>query len=275
MLVSVIIPVYNVRPYLCEALDSVINQTHKDLEIIVIDDGSTDGSGDICDAYAERDSRVTVIHQENRGLGAARNAGLERMTGDAVAFLDSDDAYAPDFVKLTAEAMICKDADMVVCRYTKHGTAGKMLCTGREKQHPRAKAGLYNRRETLRALECFTFHLLACSKLYARTLWEGLRFPEGHAYEDMVLAFEIADRCERVYMLEAPLYLYRRRPDSITGTMSLDVMCDQIRACVLVDKFVEEHVYDIFGGKIPKRESLANKTLFRLLQRERLKGRVG
>ena len=90
--VSVIIPVYNVEPYIVEALESVIHQTYENLEILVIDDGSTDGSGVICDNYAGKDARICVIHQENKGLSSARNAGLDRMTGDAVAFLDSDDA---------------------------------------------------------------------------------------------------------------------------------------------------------------------------------------
>ena len=92
-LVSVIIPVFNVRPYLEEALDSVIHQSYENLEIIIINDGSNDGSGEICDEYAVKDKRIRVIHQENRGLSAARNAGLDCMTGDYVAFLDPDDAY--------------------------------------------------------------------------------------------------------------------------------------------------------------------------------------
>ncbi len=92
-LVSVIVPVYNVLPYLQEALDSLIGQTYRELEIILIDDGSTDGSGDVCDEYAERDQRINVIHQENKGLSAARNVGLDEANGDYIAFLDPDDAF--------------------------------------------------------------------------------------------------------------------------------------------------------------------------------------
>ena len=95
MLVSIIIPMFNVSPFLVEALDSVIHQTYRNLEIIVIDDGSTDASGKICDEYAKKDARVVVIHQENKGLITARNMGLNRMSGEMVAFLDSDDAYPP------------------------------------------------------------------------------------------------------------------------------------------------------------------------------------
>ena len=93
-----IIPVYNVRPYIEEALDSVIGQTYRKLEIIIIDDGSTDGSGEICDRYAEQDCRIKVYHQENKGLSAARNTGLDASTGSVIAFLDPDDAFAPDMI---------------------------------------------------------------------------------------------------------------------------------------------------------------------------------
>ena len=97
-LVSVIIPVYNVEPYLKEALDSVLDQSYQNLEIILIDDGSTDRSGKICDDYSETDDRIRVIHQENKGLSSARNKGLDLMHGELVAFLDPDDAYHPDYV---------------------------------------------------------------------------------------------------------------------------------------------------------------------------------
>ena len=113
-LISIIIPVFNVRPYLETALESVIRQTYSHLEIIVIDDGSADGSGVICDEFAKRDERIKVIHQENRGLSSARNTGIDMMSGDAVAFLDPDDSYHPDYIKAMAEAMERENADIVV-----------------------------------------------------------------------------------------------------------------------------------------------------------------
>lgn len=105
-LVSVIVPVYNVKPYLNEALDSVINQTYRNQEIILIDDGSTDGSGEICDEYATRDNRIKVIHQTNQGLSAARNAGLDIMHGSVISFLDSDDAFHPQMIEIMLHEMI-------------------------------------------------------------------------------------------------------------------------------------------------------------------------
>ena len=131
-LVSVIIPVYNVRPYLNEALDSVLDQSYENLEIIIIDDGSTDGSSELCDEYGKKDARICVIHQDNRGLSAARNAGLDHMTGDLVAFLDSDDAYDPEYILTMLSAMYPQNAafsepvDVVVCKYTVHYSTGEM-----------------------------------------------------------------------------------------------------------------------------------------------------
>ena len=122
-MISVIIPVYNVAPYLREALDSVINQTYKDLEILIIDDGSTDGSSEICDDYTSY-PRVIVQHQPNLGLSTARNTGLDMITGDYVAFLDSDDAYHPDCIRSMAVAM--DDADLVISKYTLNYTKGKL-----------------------------------------------------------------------------------------------------------------------------------------------------
>ena len=105
-LVSVIVPVYNVRPYLEECLESVVSQTYHNLEILVIDDGSTDGSGEICDRFAENDSRIRVVHQKNKGLGAARNVGLDLATGSVVSFLDSDDAFLPDAIEKIGRAHV-------------------------------------------------------------------------------------------------------------------------------------------------------------------------
>ena len=125
-LVSVIIPVYNVAPFLNEALDSVIHQTYTNLEILIIDDGSTDESGEICDKY-KRDQRVQVIHQENRGLSAARNIGLDMMTGDIVAFLDSDDKYNKDYISRLLISMEQHGSDITICKFSNHKTLDKLL----------------------------------------------------------------------------------------------------------------------------------------------------
>ena len=185
-MVSVIVPVYNVAPYLREALDSVIGQTCRDLEIIVVDDGSTDGSGAICDEYL-RDPRVHVIHQENRGLSGARNAGLDRMTGEYVAFLDLDDAYKPDMIEKMLDALEKSGAEIAICGFESHRTDGRLDGAGRWREYsPR-----HEREETITGIEAQRqlltngIFVTAWSKLYRKAVWSGLRFPEGHVYEDL------------------------------------------------------------------------------------------
>jgi len=116
-LISVIIPVYNVEPYLKKCLDSVVTQTYKEIEIILVDDGSTDGSGPICDEYAAQDKRIRVIHKRNGGLSDARNVGLDRCSGRYVTFIDSDDYVASDYVERLYRILVEYNADIAVCDY--------------------------------------------------------------------------------------------------------------------------------------------------------------
>ena len=245
-LVSIIIPVFNVRPYLTEALDSVLHQTYENLEIIVIDDGSTDRSGEVCDEYAEKDSRVIVIHQENNGLSCARNTGLERMTGDMVAFLDSDDAYHPDFIRHMVEAMLQKKADLVVCKATCYRTVGRMRQNHRKKAYPMISQGIYEREDALRALAGDLLNQAAWNKLYQRKLWEEIRFPIGLVYEDVDTLYRVINCCDRIYVLDEPLYLHRYRLGSISKTCSQEYLDDYQVACSHFEAFVSAHTPEIF-----------------------------
>lgn len=248
-LVSIVIPVYNVRPYIEEALDSVVFQDYGNLEIIIVDDGSTDGSGEVCDEYAARDGRVTVIHQENRGLSAARNAGLDRVTGEAVAFLDPDDAYCPNYVEAMHAAMVREGVDLVVCQYTMHTETGRLRRKGGEMAAPSAVQGRYDRAAALRALADGAISHAAWNKLYRRGLWRDMRFPEGHVYEDVDTTYRILDRCKAVFVLQQPLYLYRRRPGSITDTVSMRYMSDRMQAYSHYVRFIEENTRGVFTSE--------------------------
>ncbi|MBR3402348.1 MAG: glycosyltransferase family 2 protein [Parasporobacterium sp.] len=245
-LVSVIIPVYNVEPYLKEALDSVLDQSYQNLEIILIDDGSTDRSGKICDDYSETDDRIRVIHQENKGLSSARNKGLDLMHGELVAFLDPDDAYQPDYVRAMLNAMTREQADLVQCRYTNHKTTRKMIRSGRDRIRPCAQQGLYDRRNALRSLADGTIDVFVWNKLYQRRLWKDIRFPEGHNFEDIGITYQIIDACRSIYVLDQPLYLHRKRPDSITDDCSWDNIRDRIIANSRFNSFIQSNIPDIF-----------------------------
>ena len=241
-LVSVIIPVFNVAPYLREALDSVIQQTYPQLEIIIVDDGSTDGSGEICDEYCS-DARVQVIHQENRGLSGARNAGLDRAAGEYIAFLDSDDAWHPDFIRKLLGAM--ENVDIAICQYEVH----RQKLETRGYIQPAAKKGFYSRKEALRALVERTINVSVWNKLYRKELWTEIRFPEGHNYEDIDTTYRVFDLCSRISFLDEPLYLYRKRPDSITQNGSRKNMEDRDLACRHLEAFVETHIPEVFDEK--------------------------
>ena len=241
-LISVIIPVFNVAPYLREALDSVVQQTYPHLEILIVDDGSTDGSGEICDEYRS-DVRAQVIHQENRGLSGARNAGLDRAAGKYIAFLDPDDAWHPDFILKLLENM--ENVDVAVCQYEVH----RQKLDTKGQIQPAAKKGFYSRKEALRALAEGTINVSVWNKLYRKELWKEIRFPEGHNYEDIDTTYRIFDLCSRIYFLDEPLYLYRKRRGSITQTGSRKNMEDRNLACRHLEAFMETHTPEIFSER--------------------------
>lgn len=249
-LVSVIVPVYNVKPYLAEALDSVVNQSYKNLEIIIVDDGSTDGSGEICDRYAERDRRIRVVHQSNKGLSSARNTGLDIMTGELVAFLDSDDAYHPDFVRLMAEAMEREKSELVTCKTVICNTSRKIENLAEVGENLKRHPVIYYREDALRALADNKMSLAAWNKLYRSQLWERIRFPVGRVYEDNAVLFRVVDECKTVCELKQPLYWYRKtRAGSISWGTTWRSFCDWRYAKSQFDSFIRAHTPDIFSEK--------------------------
>ena len=268
ILVSIVIPVFNVRPYLAEALDSVVHQSYENIEIIIIDDGSADGSEAICDDYLRKDDRVHVVHQENKGISNARNAGLSLANGDAVAFLDPDDAYHPDFIASMTEIMIRENADIVTCQYTAHVTTGRMEATGRGKPQPMAKKGQYDRIAALRALADGLLDVSVCNKVFRRELWKTIRFPDGHVYEDVDTTYRVFDVCETVYVLNRPLYLRRKRPGSITDTRTLKNLYDRNLAYSHFDSYVEANTPGVFTiEQTMKRRQASLNILFRVYLR--------
>ena len=243
--ISIVVPVYNVRQYLSESLDSVINQTYTNIEIIVVDDGSTDGSGMICDEFAAKDSRINVIHQENKGLSGARNAGLDIMTGEVVAFLDSDDTFHPEMIQRMVETMMQNDADVIICRYTSCRTNGRMPYS---KIHSNtAESIVYNRRESLRALLSGKIDWYAWNKVYRRECFESVRYPQGQVYEDIVTTYEILDASRKVAVIEEPLIMYRRREESITEKYTFSSAQDRIRSYANIEEKVQTNSPEIFG----------------------------
>lgn len=208
-IISVIVPVYNVAAYLPQCLYSILSQDHKNLEVILIDDGSTDDSGAICDRYAEKDSRLRVIHRKNGGAAAAKNTGLAIATGEYLSFVDSDDYLEPGSYRYMLEALRDTGAD-----------AGEF--SFRDVYRNRAEERiLYPERKLLtgqeyliRYTESWTGALL-WNKLYKRSLFDGVFFEEGHKIDDEYFTYQGFFRADKVVCDERIVYNYRRRASSV------------------------------------------------------------
>lgn len=246
-LVSIIVPIYNTFPYVLEALNSVVNQTYKNIEIILVDDGSTDGSEEVCDLFARTDDRIRVVHQSNKGLSNARNVGLELMNGDFVSFLDSDDAYRRDYVEIMLAAMIREKTDIVVCHYSIHITDQALDACEISSGYPKTTQGLYDRKKMLNALVDGELDHHVWNKMYRSILWESIRFPDGHAFEDEDTTYRIIDCCHHILVIDDTLYLYRKRAGSITTNTRPKIKDDRILAWNHLISFIENNTPNVFS----------------------------
>ena len=240
-----IIPVYNVRPYIEEALDSVIGQTYRKLEIIIIDDGSTDGSGEICDRYAEQDCRIKVYHQENKGLSAARNTGLDVSMGPVIAFLDPDDAFAHDMISKMMEGMEEYQADIMICGFSVHESQERM----EQEETETPVLQLCDKNEAFLKLVNDEINTAVWNRLYKKSVWNDLRFPAGRVYEGTYTSCDIFDRVEKVVITNEKLVLHRIRPGSICKTICLKNIMDSFYSNDHFLAYVKTHTPVIFSEK--------------------------
>ncbi|SEW45007.1 glycosyltransferase [[Clostridium] fimetarium] len=216
VLVSIIVPIYKVENYLEKCLESIIAQTHKNLQIILIDDGSPDGCGKICDTYAKKDSRITVIHQENKGLSAARNAGFEIVKGKYIGFVDSDDYIAADMYENLVTAIEKYDTDISMCSYYKveNNVVSKA-------QYPEIKDCVYSKNEALKELLIdHKIQNFVWNKLYKKELFLNVRFPDGKEFEDIATIFYIFEKINSIVKISQTNYFYVTRPESIVNDVS-------------------------------------------------------
>ncbi|MBR1711632.1 MAG: glycosyltransferase family 2 protein [Clostridia bacterium] len=211
-LISIIIPVYNTRAYLERCLASVVGQDEPRWEALLIDDGSTDGSGKICEAWVRKDPRFRAFHKENGGLSDARNFGLDRCVGEYIVFVDSDDFLEPDCLSYLY-GLIRRDPG---CRVSQ---ANFRILRGdrAENNAPEEEDAVFSAHD---AAEAVLYHdrvdVAAWGKLYARSVFEGLRFPKGRLYEDTYIFAEVLGRTETYVYGHLPKYNYIKNPDSIT-----------------------------------------------------------
>ncbi len=210
-LISVIVPVYNVKPYLGRCINALIEQEYSEIEIILIDDGSSDGSGEICDKYSVKDSRIKVIHKENGGLSDARNIGIEVAKGDIFTFVDSDDWVSDDYLSIMYENMKRYDSDISGCRF-QYVSDSERIDSRKVKEDVR----LWDSQDALRAmLQQDGYTTSACGQLYSRELFDGIRFPIGKYYEDFATVYKLIHKARRIVHSGDRLYYYYKRRGSI------------------------------------------------------------
>lgn len=218
-MVSVIVSVYNLKRYIERCVESLRKQTFSNLEILLVDDGSTDGSAEICDKYAKQDTRIKVIHQPNKGVSAARNCGLDNAKGDYVMFVDGDDYVEPEYVKRLYEEMITADTDMVLCNYYYRDDEGEVI--NRENYTYVAEMRPF---QNIQALYLFedqqygTFFDVLWNRIFRKSLFDGIRFPEGISLvEDISVLSELYYRAKRVSVIGDKLYNYIYRQNSLSN----------------------------------------------------------
>ena len=212
--ISVVIPVYNVECYLQVCVESVRCQSHKQLEIILVDDGSTDNSGKICDEYARKDERIKTIHKHNGGLSEARNTGIDAATGNYIAFIDSDDYISPEMIHKLYTYSKTDNADITICGYQTITENGDTMA---QCGMPREKLTRFQAQEKLNDDgQSGAPFVVAWNKLYRKQLFSDIRFPVGKIHEDAFIMHKVFDRCSTISTVDGLYYYYRQRTGSIT-----------------------------------------------------------
>lgn len=217
-MISVIVPIYNVAEYLPKCIESVINQSYKNLEIILVDDGSPDRCPEICDEYAKKDKRIKAIHKKNGGLSDARNAGLEIAKGEYISFIDSDDYINEHMYEDMLSAIENADADLCICGYDRVNDDGEICSSSHFKNAVLSQNDAF---EML--VQGNVFFIVAWNKLYKRIVFDKLLFRKGKIHEDEFIMHHVYGECNKIVTLEKAYYYYLVRETSITGVVKGNV----------------------------------------------------
>lgn len=238
-MISVIIPVFNIEQYLEKCIESIVNQTYRNLQIILVDDGSTDKSGDICDIYAQKDSRIKVIHKKNGGLSDARNDGLEKAEGDLVSFIDGDDWIHPQMYEIMTGAIEKTSSDMAVCQYQQTD----------EKSFLRSIDICGLSYTTVSGTQAMTdmsnIYPMAWNKLYRREIFDNLRYPVGKLHEDEFVIHKIFRKANKIAITNESLYFYALRDGSITSGINIKRIEDSFQAYTERVDFCREERWEV------------------------------
>ena len=232
--ISVIVPIYNVEDYLPRCLDSILTQTYDNIQLVLVDDGSTDQSGAICDAYAARDPRVQVVHQENAGIGRTRNVGVSLCHGDYVTFVDSDDYLFPDALQRLYDRMQADGSDMVIAncvRLYEDGSCGD--------PHHTYPADWLDKSAFLHHMtDIDAVPVCPWGKLYSKACMEGITYPTTRVGEDMMTFPDVVERCRRISMENQPVYYYFQRSDSLMRGQNQQTKTEHCRAVIHMARYL-------------------------------------
>lgn len=236
-MISVIIPIYNVLPYVEKCVRSVMEQGYRDLEIMLIDDGSTDGSGKICDTLAEEDARIRVLHTENRGLSAARNLGCRESKGEYIYYLDGDDMLTEDCLSVLSDALLESGADMCVGGFCMVNPDGDTIRKVLVKNNAVVTPEEYLERQVTGVSG---YIVNAWNKLMKREVAEKVNFPEEINYEDRATFARFISVCGKIMMISRVTYFYNiKRPGSITSTYSIKNLEDYLKSSEIMEDDVK------------------------------------
>ena len=212
--ISVIVPIYNVEKYLKQCLDSIINQTYKNLEIILVNDGSTDKSGSICEQYKCMDNRIKLINKNNGGLSDARNIGLLNATGEYISFIDSDDFISLNMYEVLYNNIIKSKSDIVWCDYNIYIT-NQMI--QKHNLFPEQKEYVINHLFAKDLFNLYHLEAFVWNRLYKREIFKNVRFPVGRRCEDGYIVIAILSKARKITVIPEALYFYRKREDSLSS----------------------------------------------------------
>ena len=260
-LISIIVPIYNVEQYIRNCIDSLLNQTHKNLEIILVDDGSPDNCGKICDEYAKKDSRIIVIHKENGGLSDARNYGIDKATGDYIGFVDPDDRIEKDMYEHLLDGIGEYDAEIAACMWY-------LEYADRLEARRRNEDSVYCGKKAMEALLDLKFGNYAWNKLYKSKLWNGVRYPVGKNYEDVRTTYKLVQKVNTLVALKEPKYYYLQNDMGIVRNKSIMNKISSVEARMeRYDKIISEYSYkktfllkEIFNYVVELRDTIVEPT---------------
>lgn len=213
-LISVIIPVYNVEEYISKCVDSVLAQTYKNIEVILVDDGSLDNCPQICDYYVKKDSRIKVVHKKNAGLSSARNIGIEVSKGELISFIDSDDYISDDMLEKLYLALFSNGADLAMCNVVRVDSEGNVIGSN----HVLEDTVMGKTQAFDSLMTGIADYVIACNKLYKREIFDTLRYPEGRIHEDEFVIHRVFDQCEKIAVISDIGYYYLKHSGTITAS---------------------------------------------------------